>query len=479
MAQFVSPSLIQSYEVFSEKAAVPDMKMLFTENRYRDYNRRKLKNVKEGQMGFAAVDNLIKVVRSGFEKIKDHRAANVSISLTDALMSGFALFALKDSSLLEFDERRAKDENLKQIYKLEQVPSDSQMRTIVDEVDPLEIRPVYQTILNGMEERSILDQMKYMGKYDLLSVDGTEHYNSEKVHCPSCLIRNKRNGVVSYRHQLLGATIVHPDCKAVIPLAPEPIIKQDGQTKNDCEQNAAKRLFAQIRADHPKLPLIVVEDALSPNAPHLRMLKGHNLRFIIGVKEGDHAFLFEQVRAKHKAGESGQWEERAKGITHRFRFINQVPLNESNPDVLVNFLEYWEIKGDEVQHFCWVTDFIRYDWNVLAIMRGGRARWKIENETFNTLKNQGYHFEHNFGHGKLNLAVNFVHLMMLAFLVDQVQQLADALFQAVLKKEGSRKRLWAHMRALFYTLNFSSMADIFKALLYGYTVDQVTILGPA
>ena len=430
-------------------------------------------------MGFAAVDNLIGIVRSGFEKIKDHRAANTSISLADALMSGFAMFSLKDSSLLAFDKRRAKDENLKQIYKLEQVPSDTQMRTILDEGDAAEIKPLYKTIFTGLAEGQALSRMKYMGSYSLLSLDGTEYFCSEKIQCRSCLVRKKRNGVVTDRHQMLGGTIVHPDFKEVIPLAPEPIIKQDGQTKNDCERNAAKRFLATVRQDHPTLPLIVIEDALSANAPHIKTLKAHNFRFIVGVKEGDHPFLFDQVQAKHEAGETSQYEQRAKGITHRFGFINQLPLNESNPDVLVNFLEYWEIKGDQVQHFCWITDFILYRWNVMAIMRGGRARWKIENETFNTLKNPGYHFEHNFGHGKLNLSVNFALLMMLAFLVDQVQQLADALFQGVLKKEGSRKRLWEHIRALFYTLNFSSMSDIYRALLYGYKVEKVTILGPA
>ena len=110
-------------------------------------------------------------------------------------------------------------------------------------------------------------------------------------------------------------------------------------------------------------------------------------------------------------------------------------------------------------------------------MRGGRARWKVENETFNTLKNQGYHFEHNYGHGKKHLSVVFAALMMLAFLIDQVQQLGCALFQAVLDKKGSRKRLWEHMRALFKTLEFNSMAQLFKAILYGYTV-TVTILSP-
>jgi len=203
------------------------------------------------------------------------------------------------------------------------------------------------------------------------------------------------------------------------------------------------------------------------------------LRFILGVKAGDHAFLFEQVEQAHQAGQATEYEVTHKGVSHRFRFINQIRLNASNQDVRVNFIEYWEIKGDKVQHFCWITDLTVTKLNVFDLMRGGRARWKIENETFNTLKNQGYNFEHNYGHGKQNLSVNFALLMMLAFLVDQVQQLAFPLFQAVLKKEGSRKRLWQHMRALFYTLEFASLEDIFRALLYGYKVEGVVIFGPA
>ena len=154
-------------------------------------------------------------------------------------------------------------------------------------------------------------------------------------------------------------------------------------------------------------------------------------------------------------------------------------MNESNQEVLVNFLEYWEIKGDKISHFSWITDFTLTKWNVGLIMNGGRTRWKIENETFNTLKNQGYHFEHNYGHGQKNLSVNFACLMMLAFLIDQIQQRAYSLFQAVLKKEGSRKRLWQHLRALFYTLPFSGMEEIYRALLYGYNVENVVILGPS
>jgi hypothetical protein len=422
--------------------------------------------------------SLLQTVRSGFEQIADHRAANRSISLSDALMSGFGMFSLKDNSLLEFDERRTKDQNLKKIYGLKDVPSDTQMRTILDPVSPAEIKPIFKEVYQVMKQKGVLEQMKFLGHY-LVSLDGTGYFSSKTVHCDSCLERkNGKTGEITYHHQMLGGAIVHPDKETVIPLAPEPIIKQDGQQKNDCERNAAKRFMAQLRADHPDEPFIITEDALSANAPHIKALKKYNLRFILGVKEGDHPFLFEQVEQADQAGQTTAYEVSHKGVTHRFRFINQIPLNGSNQDVLVNFIEYWEIKGDKVQHFCWVTDLAVTKLNVFDLMRGGRARWKIENETFNTLKNQGYNFEHNYGHGKENLSVNFALLMMLAFLVDQVQHLAFPLFQAVLKKEGSRKRLWQHMRALFYTLEFASLEDIFRALLYGYKVEGVVICGP-
>jgi len=119
-------------------------------------------------------------------------------------------------------------------------------------------------------------------------------------------------------------------------------------------------------------------------------------------------------------------------------------------------------------HVSWVTALRVSKRNVYKLMQGGRARWKIENETFNTLKNQGYNFEHNYGHGEKNLSVVFATLMMLAFFVDQTQQLCCALFKAVWVKLGSKRLLWERMRALFYDYALTSMRQLFEALLYGF-----------
>ena len=160
-------------------------------------------------------------------------------------------------------------------------------------------------------------------------------------------------------------------------------------------------------------------------------------------------------------------EDAKSGLRHRFHFVSDVPLNGANADVRVNFLECWEWDGDKVQHFSWVTDLRVHKGTVYQIMRGGRARWRIENETFNTLKNQGYHFEHNFGHGYQHLSVVFAVLMMLAFLVDQAQQLCCPLFQAVWAKLGSKRRLWERMRAVFLDYVLQSMQHLLETLFYG------------
>jgi len=269
---------------------------------------------------------------------------------------------------------------------------------------------------------------------------------------------------------MFAAAIIHPEQREVMPLMPEPIMKHDGTDKNDCERNAAKRFIAKLRQDHPHLKFIVTEDSLSANAPHIEVLQDHDLHYILGVKEGEHAYLFQQVQAAEQAGcvTSYEQHDRAMGLVHRFRFGNDVPLNASNADVLVNFIEYWEIGPDQVQHFSWVTDLRVSTRHVFRLMQGGRARWKIEHETFNTLKNQGYHFEHNYGHGQQHLSVVFAMLMMLAFLVDQTQQLCCALFQAVWVKLGSKRLLWERMRSLFYDYRLDSMRELFEALFYGF-----------
>lgn len=429
-------------------------------------------------------DGLFSLVRSEFKRNCPKRThGNVEISTEDALMSAFAMFSLKDPSLLAFEHRANSDvlgKNLRAIYHIGVVPSDTQMRKLIDIQAPECILPIYRSIFRELQRGKALEKYVFLDGHYLVAMDGTGYFSSDSVHCDSCLTAmHKKTGEVTYSHSMLAAVIVHPAMKEVIPLAPEAIIKQDGETKNDCERNAAKRLLPQIRKDHPHLKIIVVEDSLASNAPHIQDLRDNNMRFILGVKKGDHAFLFDLLDREQAAGNVSELLMVEGNVTHRFRFINNVPLNDANQNVLVNFIEYWEDTqtedGIKRQHFSWVTDIAITKDNAYTIMRGGRTRWKIENETFNTLKNQGYNYEHNFGHGEKNLSVNLALLMMLSFLVDQVQQLCCKLFQAARVKCGSKRTLWETIRVIPKTLPLNSWQELLSVIAFGVTVTAFQI----
>ena len=417
-------------------------------------------------------DTLIATLRNRFEAISDKRAGNATVALVDALMSGFAMFSLKDPSLLQFDLRRkAGGHNLRSLYGINTIPSDSAMREILDAVSPDELRLAFKDIFRPLQRGKLLEKMTFIEGCYLLNLAGTGYFSSKKRHSPCCMQKvNSKTGEITYYLQMLGAAIVHPDQKKVIPLCPEIIMQQDGTSKNDCERNAAKRFIAHLRREHPHLPLIINEDPLSSNAPHIRDLQEHNLHYILGVKPGDHEFLFQFVDNAAEQGKTTEFvikDDKKSHIHHCFRLLNDVPLNASNQELRVNFIEYWQTntKTGKTRHFTWVTDFTVTPDNALQIMRGGRARWKIENETFNTLKNQGYHFEHNYGLGNQHLSTVFVLLMTLAFLVDQVQQLCCQLFNAALKRAGGKKNFWDWVRSLFRITMLDNMEQLYRAIL--------------
>lgn len=428
-----------------------------------------------------SADALIRSLRDSFEQVSETRKGKPEIPIEDALMSAFAMFSLKKSSLLAFDrERIAQSANLKSIYRIKIIPSDTQMRTILDPLPPDELRPSHNSLLNALQRGKGLDKMEYLEEGYIMPMDGTGYFSSEKLFSDLCMQKTGSSGGTTHYLQMLGAAIVHPDHKEVIPLIPEVISKQDGSGKNDCEMMASRRFLTQLRREHPHLKIVVTQDAISPNGPYIRFLGEMDCRFILNVKEADHAHLFARFDDAVENGKAGELILNDQRFPHRFHYfhwVNGLPINASHPDVLVNLLEYYEVTDDTPKRFYWVTNIALTEEKVFQIMRAGRARWKIENETFNTLKNQGYNFEHNYGLGKQYLSAVFVKVMMLAFLVDQIQQLCCALFQSVLKKIGSKRALWEAMRSLFFCFNLESMEMLYRALLHGFTRCDL-VIGP-
>jgi hypothetical protein len=414
-----------------------------------------------------SAQGLIKAIYNKFKKIKDPQNRNGKISIVDCLMSCFAIFSLKYPSLLQYEIETKNPrciENIKKLYLVKNPPSDTYMRERLDLIDPKLLRPAFKKIFSLIQRGKDLESYQYFDGYHLVSVDGTGHFSSEKVYCENCCEKHHKNGTTSYYHQMLAAVIVHPEKKQVIPLCPEAIQKKDGQTKNDCERNASKRLLEDLRREHPHLKIMIIEDALASNAPHIKLIEKLSMKYIIGVKPKDHEYLFDWVKHSEKT-EFEYIDE--KGTHHKFNFVNEVPLNYENSDLKVNFLEYWETdKKGKVKHFSWVTNIKITINNVSKIMKGGRARWKVENETFNTLKNQGYQFEHNFGHGKENLCSVMGLIMLLVFLVDQTQLLCCKLFQHARDTERTFYSLWGTMKYMFKFFYLTAWEDFIYCIAH-------------
>jgi hypothetical protein len=252
-----------------------------------------------------------------------------------------------------------------------------------------------------------------------------------------------------------------------MPLRPAPIVQQEGTDHNDGARNAAKRFVATRRREPPHLQCMSTADRLRAHAPHLETLHAHGLHDIRGVKAGDHASLCEQGQVAEPPGRVTYYErpDRAAGVGHRVRLVHDVPLNASHAEGRVNCIESWESSQNKVQHCSWGTDLRVTPRQVLHRMRGGRARWTIANETFNTLQNQGYNCAHNDGPGVQPLSVLLARLMMLAFVVAQTPQWCWALCRAGWTKRGSQRLQWERRRAWFYDYAFMSMRQLFEALL--------------
>ena len=301
-------------------------------------------------------DALISMVYRQFQKISDPRKFSTkkpsSISFTDVLMSGLAVFGLKFPSLLQYDQHREDlDNNLKALYRVDHFPSDTYLRERLDELDPSFIRPTFKKIFAELQRGKCLEEFEFLDGYYLLPLDGTGEFSSSKVCCCQCCKKEHKDGSVTYYHQMLGACIVHPDKSNVIPLCPEIIQNGDGSVKNDCERNAAKRFIENFRREHPHLKVIIMGDGIASNAPYIRLLEEHRMKYLLGAKPGDHQFLFDAIEESEET-EYYEFKDE-KGVFHQFRFLNGVALNKSNPDVIVNFLEYMQtdLKGKETLIF--------------------------------------------------------------------------------------------------------------------------------
>lgn len=415
--------------------------------------------------------SLRKMISAPLQSLSEQRRAEkIEHSVHDVFMSGFAMMFFQDPSILQFQknlEDAVHNNNLKTLFQVRSIPKDSQMKDVIDTVDSSELEPLFEDFFRAVQRGKHLEPYRFLGDSYLISVDGTGYFSSEKISCSGCLRKEDRKGNVRYEHQIVQAALMHPAMRQVIPLAPEEVRNTDGKDKQDCEIEAGKRLVKKIRKSHPKLKIIIIADSLHSKQPFIQEAKANGMSYILVAKSDDHKILMEWVNEQRQLKEVSRMQVKdGKGRLHVYEWINEVPLNGNVDTLWVNYLEYWIIdKGKTTYHNSWVTDIPIVEQNVAELVKGGRCRWKIENETFNTLKNQGYHIEHNYGHGKHHLSMNFFLLNLLAFFMHQIFELTDDLYQQCRVKRGSRHALWESLRSAIFFIIFPDWETLLQRVL--------------
>ena len=270
----------------------------------------------------------------------------------DVFMSAFAMMFFQDPSLLQFQQRledEAHTNNLKTLFHVKSIPKDTRMREIMDDVGPEEIAPLFDEFFRPLQRGKHLEQYQVLDGRYIIALDGSQYFTSEKISCPGCLIKEDKKGKVRFSHQIVQAAIMNPGMRQVIPLAPEEVKNTDGKEKQDCEINAGKRLLGKIRKSHPKLPLVIVADSLYSKQPTIEEITGLHMNYVLVAKPDDHKKLMEWVNGLRML-EEVRLTVKDKNRTHVYEWVNDVPLNDNNKTVMVNYFEYWIMEDERITY---------------------------------------------------------------------------------------------------------------------------------
>lgn len=380
--------------------------------------------------------SLFQSLESAISTIPDQRSLNHTIhSIRDAIFVSFSGFFLQARSLrghINFLKKTKASKNKKSLFNIHTVPTDNQVRNILDSIPSNHFEEAQDDIIFKMQRSGVLKEFKKTIKSKSLSIemghliglDGIEYFRSKKIHCGCCCQVHHKDGTIDYFHRALLGGLIHPALDLFLPITQEFIVKQDGCEKEDCERKAAKRWLKKFREKHPNLPATILGDDAFCTQPYICDLRASRCGFILSCQPGSHKTLFDWIDGLRKVGDltvkKKNFRDGKNWYTATYEYANNVPLRDGEDAIYVNFVQvtiHEKATGKFAGIHSYATDFVLRQENCIEVAETGRRRWKSENEGNNTLTNNGYHLKHSFGHGKENESHNFVLLNLIAFMI--------------------------------------------------------------
>ena len=418
-------------------------------------------------------DSLIEYSRSVMDELPDYRFESTNYQMADAAISAFSMFFFQCPSFLDF-QRKMKEEkgcsNAQSLFGIENIMSSAHTRNMLDEVEASEFSKIYSHILEGLYVSEYLEDYRGINNNLYVAIDGVYTVSSDKISCQLCHRAEHKDGTITYSHSILAPAIVAPGNPIVIPLWPEHMKPQDGHKKQDCENTAAKRWLITHGDELREMGVTILGDDLYSRQPLAEAITEAGLNYILVCKRKSHKKLYEWVDTLEKNGVLSSleisYEKNGHTIVERYRFNNEIRLRADNT-LAVNWCEMIIERDGKVTYTnAFVTNHWITEENVVDIARGGRARWKIENENNGTLKTRGYHLEHNFGHGSKNLTATLLTLNILAFLFHTVLDLMDEKYQLI-REKLPRKTFFDDIRALTRYICFEDWNSLLDFMMEG------------
>ena len=420
--------------------------------------------------------------RDSLATIPEHRKGrNTQYEMEDAGLSAFSVFYLQSPSFLAYQQQMKKQQgrdNAKSLFGIENIPGDAQIRNLLDPVDPSLLGEPFWKIYSRVRASGHLDSYRHVGGTLLCSMDGTRYFSSEKIHCDNCTVyeHDDRTG---YAHLVVAAVLSAPGQPHVLALEPEFIVPQDGHDKQDCEQQAIKRWVTRNAKRFEPWEVTILTDDLHSHQPLCELLLENKFHFILTCKPESHETLYQEVElltkveGAHQTKTARRWKS-GHYEQWRYHWVVQVPLRTGANALQVNWCEVTVIRedtGEKLYHNAWITSHKVTADTVEEVADAGRSRWKIENEGFNVLKNQGYEFEHNFGHGHQHLSSVLLTMLFLAFLFHTVLHLCCSRYQAIRHALGARRNFFNDLRALTRYLYFPSWDEMITFMFQKLELD--------
>ncbi len=377
-----------------------------------------------------------------FSNIKDPRQENSKVYKIEALIwVGIYMFLLKLGSRRSINfkfKTKAFRDNLSKVSKtsLDSVPNDVTLSNLFERLPALPFQGVIVRMVRTLIRNKVLEKHRLYGYY-LIAVDGTGYLKFKERHCEHCI--EMGGDQPYYTHPVLEAKLITP-CGLAISIGTEFIENPDKKyIKQDCELKAFYRYVKRLKSEFPQLRICLLLDGLYANQNVVDICEKNKWKYIITLKEGSLLNVYKEFETLKRISPDNRKECEDEKIRQLFSWVNGIDYEGH----FLNILECEEIKNQNAKgkNFVWMTNFNinRSNCHMIA-NRGGRLRWKIENEGFNTQKRGGYDMEHVYSRNNVALK-NFYLILQIAHTINQLIEKGSLISEAARKKIGSVRNI--------------------------------------